>query len=173
MTAEKRTSGQMAQKGCNLLHRGRREPLPALVYGFAPRRCCKKPPIFPCVRPTGRVVCAGCVNYRRKPSEPPGLTRWGETPPLSATTQQQDASGGTGNKRCSVKGACLALVTALVGVSAQAAEPAGLQGAALKDRVAEVKKKVDGESDSLLTLYKYLHSHPELSLKEEQTSARL
>jgi hippurate hydrolase len=43
----------------------------------------------------------------------------------------------------------------------------------LKERQAEVEKRLDGEFDSLQTLYKYLHSHPELSLQEEKTAARL
>ncbi len=41
------------------------------------------------------------------------------------------------------------------------------------ERVADVEKRIDAEFDHLQTLYKYLHTHPELSLQEEKTSARL
>jgi hippurate hydrolase len=51
-----------------------------------------------------------------------------------------------------------------------AAEPDKEQ---LKQRVAAVEERVNGQLDNLLTLYKALHSHPELSLQEEKTSARL
>ena len=44
---------------------------------------------------------------------------------------------------------------------------------ALKDRIATIAKKLDAELASLQTLYKHLHAHPELSLQEEQTAARL
>jgi hippurate hydrolase len=43
----------------------------------------------------------------------------------------------------------------------------------LKERTALVERHLDAEFDSLLTLYKYLHTHPELSLQEEKTSGRL
>jgi hippurate hydrolase len=43
----------------------------------------------------------------------------------------------------------------------------------VKERAALVEKRVDAEVDNLLTLYKYLHTHPELSLQEEKTSGRL
>ncbi len=43
----------------------------------------------------------------------------------------------------------------------------------LKQRVADVEKGTNSQLDNLLTLYKTLHSHPELSLQEEKTSARL
>ena len=36
-----------------------------------------------------------------------------------------------------------------------------------------IQKKLDIEIDSLLTLYKQIHSHPELAFQETQTSARL
>ena len=45
--------------------------------------------------------------------------------------------------------------------------------ASLKDRAAAVQKRVAAEFDDLEALYKHLHSHPELSLHEEQTAARL
>lgn len=40
-------------------------------------------------------------------------------------------------------------------------------------RVAAVKKEIDSHYASLEKLYKHLHSHPELSLREEKTSAML
>jgi amidohydrolase len=51
-----------------------------------------------------------------------------------------------------------------------AAEPEKEQ---LKQRVSDIEERVNGQLDNLLTLYKTLHSHPELSLQEEKTSARL
>jgi amidohydrolase len=45
--------------------------------------------------------------------------------------------------------------------------------AALQDRIAAVTKKLDAELPSLLDLYKSIHAHPELSLQEEKTAARL
>jgi hippurate hydrolase len=51
-----------------------------------------------------------------------------------------------------------------------AAEPDKEQ---LKQRVSDIEERVNGQLDNLLTLYKTLHSHPELSLQEEKTSARL
>jgi hippurate hydrolase len=55
-------------------------------------------------------------------------------------------------------------------VAARADEPTR---AALKGRAGDVEKRLDAEFDSLLALYKYLHTHPELSLQEEKTSGRL
>jgi hippurate hydrolase len=65
------------------------------------------------------------------------------------------------------------LAMQLVGWKAVAAEPKGLEGAALKERATDVRKRVDAEFAALETLYKQLHSHPELSLQEEQTAGRL
>jgi hippurate hydrolase len=45
--------------------------------------------------------------------------------------------------------------------------------AVLKTCTAEVKKLLDLELPALVDLYKHLHSHPELSLQEQQTAARL
>src|SRR5260370_28908914 len=45
--------------------------------------------------------------------------------------------------------------------------------AALKERVPEIKGLVDDQYAHLEALYKYLHTHPELSLQEEHTAARL
>src|SRR5437660_4484446 len=50
---------------------------------------------------------------------------------------------------------------------ASAAEPTG------KELAADVKKRIDAEFAELEKLYKHLHSNPELSLMEVQTSARL
>src|SRR5207253_2806154 len=43
----------------------------------------------------------------------------------------------------------------------------------VKERLPEVDKRIDAEFENLQTLYKYLHTHPELSLQEEKTSARM
>lgn len=53
------------------------------------------------------------------------------------------------------------------------AEPVPLTGAALKERVAEINKKVAADYAHLESLYKHLHAHPELSLQEKETAARL
>ncbi|HEY7314022.1 MAG TPA: amidohydrolase [Gemmataceae bacterium] len=44
---------------------------------------------------------------------------------------------------------------------------------ATAERTRAVRPRVDAELASLVVLYKHLHSHPELSLREAQTSARL
>ncbi len=43
----------------------------------------------------------------------------------------------------------------------------------VKDRLAEVDKKLDGEIKSLVALYQHIHEHPELSLMEVNTAKRL
>jgi len=43
----------------------------------------------------------------------------------------------------------------------------------LKERTVLVQKRIAAEFDDLLTLYKHLHSHPELSLHEVQSAARM
>lgn len=43
----------------------------------------------------------------------------------------------------------------------------------LSDRTAAITKKLDAELSDLESLYKHLHSHPELSLQERQTAARM
>src|SRR5215471_12134982 len=66
-----------------------------------------------------------------------------------------------------------ALVAVFGLTSAALAQTKGLEGAPLKQRSEEIKKKIDSEFDSLQTLYKHLHSNPELSLQEVATAARL
>jgi amidohydrolase len=46
-------------------------------------------------------------------------------------------------------------------------------GEGVKDRLAEVKQRLAGDYERLETLYKQLHTNPELSLHEARTSARL
>ena len=53
-----------------------------------------------------------------------------------------------------------------------AAEPVPKDGP-LATRVAAVDEKLKGELDSLVDLYKDFHAHPELSLKEERSAARM
>lgn len=42
-----------------------------------------------------------------------------------------------------------------------------------REAVQEIKRRIDDQLSSLEALYKHIHTHPELSLQEEQTSARL
>jgi hippurate hydrolase len=58
-------------------------------------------------------------------------------------------------------------------VAGAPAQTKSLEGAVLKDRVQEIKKKVGDEYTSLEALYKTLHSNPELSLHEQATAARM
>jgi metal-dependent amidase/aminoacylase/carboxypeptidase family protein len=44
---------------------------------------------------------------------------------------------------------------------------------ALGQRTAEIRKRIDADYPRLDALYKHFHAHPELSLQEEQTAARL
>ncbi len=67
----------------------------------------------------------------------------------------------------------LSLLTASLTVtfSTRAEGRVGDEGA--KERIAEVKQRLDAECERLEALYKHLHSNPELSLREARTSARL
>jgi hippurate hydrolase len=56
---------------------------------------------------------------------------------------------------------------------AGAAAAAGPSGADPKALVPEINRRIKAEYPSLEALYKRLHTHPELSLQEEQTGARL
>jgi hippurate hydrolase len=67
----------------------------------------------------------------------------------------------------SILPACVLLLAPLAG----AAEPAKPE--ALAQRLAAVEKLADGEIADIVSLYKEFHEHPELSLKEEKSSARL
>lgn len=49
----------------------------------------------------------------------------------------------------------------------------GQSPTSIKERAAQVEAKIAAELPGLEKLYKQLHSHPELSLQEEQTAARL
>src|SRR5437870_895307 len=64
-----------------------------------------------------------------------------------------------------IQAALLALVLPTGGV--WGAEPA------VKPLAGEVGKRIDAEFADLEKLYRHLHSHPELSLQEVQTAARL
>jgi amidohydrolase len=63
-----------------------------------------------------------------------------------------------------------ALLAVLLAGVAPAAGPAGLDRPAM---AAEIKHRVADAYPALEELYKYLHTHPELSLQEERTAARL
>jgi hippurate hydrolase len=56
---------------------------------------------------------------------------------------------------------------------ALAAEPCRAGDAAPAERVREIKDQVSAQYTHLESLYKHLHTHPELSLQEEQTAAQL
>jgi hippurate hydrolase len=43
----------------------------------------------------------------------------------------------------------------------------------VKERIVPIDKRIDAEITDLIALYQHLHSHPELSLQEEQTAARM
>jgi hippurate hydrolase len=70
-----------------------------------------------------------------------------------------------------------ALAALLAGLAlaagARAAEPEGTAGAARKELVDDIKRRVADDYAALDSLYKHFHTHPELSLQEEQTAARL
>jgi hippurate hydrolase len=61
----------------------------------------------------------------------------------------------------------LVIVASAWGVAEQPAKPQAT------DRVAELKKRIADDYPRLDALYKQIHSHPELSLQEVQTAARL
>jgi hippurate hydrolase len=60
----------------------------------------------------------------------------------------------------------------LLGSARQTAAPAG-EGDAVRKQADEVKRRIATQYDQLEGLYKELHAHPELSLREIQTAARL
>ena len=61
----------------------------------------------------------------------------------------------------------------LCGMTAAGAEPESPSRSSLKQRVPEIQKLIADSYQHLEALYKHLHTHPELSLQEVQTSARL
>src|SRR5437763_8157888 len=77
--------------------------------------------------------------------------------------------------RHTVTGKRLRLILVLVVLAAAAPSlPAGDEpGAAVRKRADEIKKHIAADYDRLEALYKHLHANPEVSLKEEQTSARM
>ncbi len=64
-------------------------------------------------------------------------------------------------------------LAALVLAAAVPARAADAPAASVKDRVDAVEKRVNAEFDDLLALYQHLHTNPELSLHEVNTSARI
>src|SRR5580700_4894331 len=54
-----------------------------------------------------------------------------------------------------------------------AALAAAGDSSALKEQTAEINKLIAADYDRLEALYKHIHTHPELSLKEEHTASRL
>jgi hippurate hydrolase len=61
-----------------------------------------------------------------------------------------------------------AVLAALIGGPLRSAPPADVS-----DRLRAVNQAIDGEINDLIALYKHLHTHPELSLQEEQTASRM
>jgi hippurate hydrolase len=62
-----------------------------------------------------------------------------------------------------------ALISAQPAAKTQPAPPT----VAVKDRLADVDKKIDGEIKDLAALYQHIHTNPELSLMEVNTARRL
>src|SRR4051812_49592649 len=62
-------------------------------------------------------------------------------------------------------------ILAVLGTRAGGQPPGG--DPKLADRTAVITAKVDGELAKLESLYKHLHTHPELSLQERETAARM
>jgi hippurate hydrolase len=60
----------------------------------------------------------------------------------------------------------------LTATGARSAEP-DVPGGARKELVGEINRRLADNYAALEELYKHLHTHPELSLQEEQTAARL
>jgi amidohydrolase len=71
-----------------------------------------------------------------------------------------------------VLGATLAALL-LLGITAVGAAAESPSGTSLQQRVPEIQKLIADSYQHLEALYKHLHTHPELSLQEVQTSARL
>src|SRR5712692_1024642 len=67
----------------------------------------------------------------------------------------------------------LAAVAAVGFLTTAAAQAETEEGFALKERVPEIQNRIAGDYSRLESLYKHFHQHPELSLQEVQTSARL
>ena len=63
--------------------------------------------------------------------------------------------------------------TLALAVFSQAAEPRPRRDGTVAERTTQVKEQVAANYEYLLDLYKHIHSHPELSLQEIQTSVRL
>jgi hippurate hydrolase len=61
----------------------------------------------------------------------------------------------------------------LLAAASPAAGPNPSKKDDLKDRTTAVQAQIAAQFDRLDALYKHLHTHPELSLQEEQTAARL
>src|SRR3954464_4617356 len=73
---------------------------------------------------------------------------------------------------------CAALLTLLLGAlpvpSGPARKPPGPSpGGTPGQLTAEIRKRLNADYPRLDALYKHFHAHPELSLQEEQTAARL
>jgi hippurate hydrolase len=67
-----------------------------------------------------------------------------------------------------------ALIVGLLGAGpAPAADPAEAAKPVLKERIDAVNRVIVADFERLLSLYKHLHSHPELSLHEVQSAARM
>ena len=73
-------------------------------------------------------------------------------------------------RRSAVRRLAAALAAFLIASSPAARAADAPSGGQL---TAEVRKQVAADYSSLESLYKHLHTHPELSLQEEQSAARI
>jgi amidohydrolase len=65
------------------------------------------------------------------------------------------------------------LVVAVLFLTTGVAQAEATEGSPAKERVPDVQTRIAADYSRLESLYKHLHQHPELSLQEVQTSARL
>jgi hippurate hydrolase len=68
---------------------------------------------------------------------------------------------------------CLTVLGLVLATPGRSAAPQPASGTDLKDRVEAINGQIAANYPHLEQLYKHLHTHPELSLQEEQTAARL
>jgi amidohydrolase len=87
--------------------------------------------------------------------------------------RQPFVTGHPGRARQVLPALAALLASLLGGAGAPAAEPEGPGSAARKGLVSEINRRVADDYSALEGLYKHFHTHPELSLQEEQTAARL
>src|SRR5262245_59292187 len=65
------------------------------------------------------------------------------------------------------------IATTILATASACADEPKRDKSVLPGRVEAVKARIDAEYDGLVTLYKYIHTHPELSRQEAATAAKL